>query len=71
LDNGITLSEQLSNATLVIVPQQGHETWTGGCVAQIGISFLQDPETSPDLTCIDERQERFSLPGEPLTSASE
>lgn len=73
LGNGLALAEQLSNATLVIVPQAGHETWTSSssCVAQIGISFLQNPEQAPDLSCIEGRQEHFSLPGEPLTQTTE
>jgi pimeloyl-ACP methyl ester carboxylesterase len=67
LENGISLSEQLGNGTLVIIPQQGHETWTvGSCAAQIGIGFIQNPEQAPDLSCLEQRQERFSLPDDPL-----
>ena len=65
--NGRALAEQFENATLVIVPQAGHETWgTGNCAAQIGVEFLRDPERTPDLSCLDVRRERFSLPGDSL-----
>lgn len=69
LQNGRSLSEQLSNSTLAIIPQAGHETWTSatGCVGQISAAFIRDPEQTPDLSCLEQRQERFSLPDEPLT----
>jgi pimeloyl-ACP methyl ester carboxylesterase len=67
LANGLALADQLANATLVIVPQSGHETWGGGgCIAQIGQGFISDPGGQLDLSCLEGRQERFSLPGEPL-----
>ena len=66
-ENGRALAEQLGNATLVIVPQAGHETWgSGSCVAQIGIGFLRDPQKPVDLACLQSRQHHFSLPGDPL-----
>jgi hypothetical protein len=65
--NGRTLAEQLDNATLVMIPQAGHETWTGaGCVAEIGRSFIMHPDQPPDLSCLEARRERFSMPGELL-----
>lgn len=65
LVNGLTLAEQLENATLVVVPQAGHETWTaGGCVAQMGTSFFKNPNQALDTSCLDVRQEHFALPGE-------
>jgi hypothetical protein len=68
LTNGLTLADQLENAALVIVPQAGHEIWVdGGCAAQIGSSFFQNPDQAPDLACLEQRRERFSLPGDPLT----
>lgn len=68
--NGHILAEQLDNATLVSVPQAGHETWTGaGCVAEIGRSFFMNPDQAPDLSCLEARRERFSMPGEPLKGA--
>lgn len=70
LQNGITLADQLDNATLVIVPQAGHETWgAGNCPAQIGIEFIRNPEQAPDTSCLQQRQERFSLPGESLNQS--
>jgi pimeloyl-ACP methyl ester carboxylesterase len=71
LQNGRSLSEQLSNSTLAIIPQAGHETWTSatGCVGQISAAFIRDPEQTPDLSCLQQRQERFSLPDEPLTGS--
>ncbi len=66
-ENGRALAEQLSNATLVMVPQAGHETWgIGSCAAQIGIEFIRNPGRTPDLSCLQQRQPRFSLPGDPL-----
>lgn len=69
LKNGMELEQQLSNPTLVIIPQAGHETWAsaGSCVGQIAIEFIHSPEQPPDLSCLVQRQERFSLPDEPLT----
>lgn len=65
--NGRTLAEQLANATLALVPQAGHETWgAGNCAAQIGIAFITDPAQTPDLSCLEQRREQFSLPGDPL-----
>jgi len=65
--NGRILAEQLENATLVLVPQAGHETWTGsGCVAAIGKSFFMNPDQPPDLSCLEARRARFSMPGQPL-----
>jgi pimeloyl-ACP methyl ester carboxylesterase len=66
-ENGRVLAEQLEQATLVMIPQAGHETWgAGNCAAQIGIEFIRDPQKQPDLSCLQSRQHRFSLPGEPL-----
>ena len=71
LQNGLSLADQLSNSTLAIIPQAGHETWTNatGCVGQISAAFISDPEQSPDLSCLQQRQARFSMPDEPLTSS--
>ena len=66
-ENGRVLAEQLDNATLVVVPQAGHETWgSGNCAAQIGISFLRNPEQEPDLSCLQSRYHHFSIPDESL-----
>jgi pimeloyl-ACP methyl ester carboxylesterase len=66
-DNGRALAEQLDNATLVTVPQAGHETWAGdNCAARVGISFLRDPERPLDLSCMESRRHQFSLPDDPL-----
>jgi len=66
-ENGRALVEQLDNATLVIVPQAGHETWAvDNCAARLGISFLGDPGLPLDLSCMESRRHRFSLPSEPL-----
>ena len=68
--NGLALNEQLANSTLVIMPQSGHEVWgVGTCATEIGQSFIRDPQGQLDLSCIEQRQERFSLPGEPLAAA--
>jgi pimeloyl-ACP methyl ester carboxylesterase len=69
LANGLALAEQLENATLAVIPQMGHETWaSSGCVGQIASSFIRNPDEAPDLSCLQARQERFVLPGEPLTN---
>ncbi len=66
--HGRALAEQLANATLVFIPQAGHETWgAGNCAAKIGIEFIRNPEQTPDLSCLRiTRRHRFSLPGEAL-----
>lgn len=65
--NGLVLDEQLANSTLVMVPQAGHEVWGyGSCGAQIGQDFLRDPNGDLDLSCLEQRQERFSLPDDPF-----
>lgn len=65
--NARVLAEQLANATLVVVPQKGHETWgSGNCAARIGSAFIRNPEQTLDLSCLEQRRIRFSLPGEPL-----
>ena len=67
--HGRALAEQLPNATLVMIPQAGHETWSGGnCAARIGIEFIRNPEGQPDLSCLDIRRSRFLLPGDPLNN---
>lgn len=65
--------EGLPRGTLALVPQQGHEVWTNaqGCVGRIGTAFLQDPDAAPDLSCLDTRRPRWSLPGEPLEAPAE
>jgi hypothetical protein len=37
-----------------------------GCAAKNGRSFLRDPQQTLDTSCIEEREEQFSLPGDPL-----
>ncbi len=65
--HGRSLAEQLANATLVLVPQAGHETWgASNCAARIGIEFIRDPQQVPDLSCLETRRHRFSLPGDAL-----
>jgi pimeloyl-ACP methyl ester carboxylesterase len=69
LKNGLALAEQLQNATLAVIPQIGHETWTGSnCVGQIATDFILNPDQVLDLSCLQARQERFVLPDEPLGS---
>jgi pimeloyl-ACP methyl ester carboxylesterase len=65
--HGRAVAEQLANATLAFIPQAGHETWgSGNCVARIGIEFIRDPQQAPDLSCLEIRRHRFSLPGDAL-----
>ena len=73
LGNGLALAEELDNATLVVIPQVGQETWTGSspCIGQIATNFVQHPAQTPDLSCLATRQERFVLPGEALTGQPE
>ncbi|MCA9903884.1 MAG: alpha/beta fold hydrolase [Anaerolineae bacterium] len=70
LQNGITASQELAQATLVIVPEKGHETWVAAdnCVGSIAISFLQDPSQTLDTACLASRDEHFVMPDEDLLS---
>lgn len=68
--HGRTLAEQLGSATLVMIPQAAHETWgPGNCAARIGIEFIRNPQQTPDLSCLETRRHRFSLPGVPLSDS--
>lgn len=73
LANGQALAEELSNATLVIVPEQGHEvaTISNPCEVGVVIDFITDPATEPDTGCVAERAEVFSLPDDPLPGTEE
>jgi pimeloyl-ACP methyl ester carboxylesterase len=72
LQNGLVLADQLEDATLVVVPQAGHETWmTNSCAGEMGKSFISDPGQAPDPSCLAERQERFMLPTNPMMSEAE
>ena len=67
LDNALTLADQLDNATLVVVPQAGHETMAGNnCASRVGREFLREPQQTLDTSCIEAREEQFSLPSDPL-----
>jgi pimeloyl-ACP methyl ester carboxylesterase len=63
---GQTANSELENSTFVLIPQQGHGTWTsaGSCVGQIATAFLLDPETELDLSCLEARQPQWVLPGD-------
>ena len=39
------------------------------CAAEIGIDFIRNPQAAPDLSCLEQRREQFSLPGEPLNES--
>jgi len=63
---GQTANSELENSTYVLIPQQGHGTWsqTESCVGQIAAAFVQDPEAELDLSCLDARQPQWVLPGD-------
>lgn len=71
LANGLALAGELTNATLVIVPEQGHEVLTisNPCEVAVMEAFVNDPATEPDTSCVAERAEVFSLPDEPLPTS--
>ena len=62
---GRRTARELENSTYVLVPQQGHGTWTRSddCVGQIAGAFIQNPDTALDLSCLDARRPQWALPG--------
>ena len=64
-----TLAEELSNETLIVVPEQGHETSSGICVKSLISNYLLDPAATLDTSCIDERREDFVMPDEALSGS--
>ncbi|MEE4238437.1 MAG: alpha/beta hydrolase, partial [Anderseniella sp.] len=67
---GQTAESELENSTFVLIPQQGHGTWSSAksCVSQIATAFVQDPETELDLSCLDARKPKWALPDGSATS---
>jgi pimeloyl-ACP methyl ester carboxylesterase len=63
---GQTAASELENDTYVLVPQQGHGTWTAAesCVGQIATAFIQNPDAELDLSCLDSRRPQWALPGD-------
>jgi pimeloyl-ACP methyl ester carboxylesterase len=63
---GQTANSELENSTYVLIPQQGHGTWSQAesCVGQIATAFVLDPEAELDLSCLDARQPQWVLPGD-------
>ena len=61
---GELAADELTNANLVLIPQQGHEVWSdaGSCAALIAAAFIADPQAPLDLSCLEVRQPRWSLP---------
>ncbi len=61
---GKRAARELSNSIYVLVPQQGHEVWThsGDCVGGIATAFIQDPDATIDLSCLDKRRPSWALP---------
>lgn len=61
---GELAADELANANLVLIPQQGHEVWSdaGSCAALIAAAFIADPQAPLDLSCLEVRQPRWSLP---------
>ena len=58
-------AHELGNSTYVLVPQQGHGTWTRSddCVGRIAGAFIQNPDAALDLSCLDARRPQWALPG--------
>ncbi len=63
---GQTAESELENSTFVLIPQQGHGTWSHAksCVGQIATAYVQDPDAELDLSCLDARQPQWALPGD-------
>ena len=61
---GQTANSELENSTYVLIPQQGHATWTNAesCVGQIASAYVEDPQAELDLSCLDARQPQWVLP---------
>ncbi len=61
---GEAAARTLSNGTLALVPQQGHEVWTASspCVNSIAEAFIGAPGAKPDLSCLARRRPVFVLP---------
>lgn len=61
---GELAAEELSNADLVLIPQQGHEVWTdaGSCAALMAAAFIADPQAPVDRSCLEIREPRWALP---------
>lgn len=61
---GELAANELTRAKLVLIPQQGHEVWAdaGSCAALIAAAFIADPQAPVDLSCLEVRQARWSLP---------
>ena len=61
---GRRADRELENSILVFIPQQGHGTWNHAqsCVGQIASGFVQNPEAEIDLSCIEARQPKWTLP---------
>jgi pimeloyl-ACP methyl ester carboxylesterase len=61
---GKRAARELSNSIYVLVPQQGHEVWTrsGDCVGGIATAFIQAPDATIDLSCLDKRRPSWALP---------
>ncbi len=62
---GKRAARELANSTFVLVPQQGHGTWTSddSCVGRIAAAFVADPNASVDASCLEERRPQWALPG--------
>ena len=63
---GQTANSELENSTYVLIPQQGHGTWSlaESCVGQIAAAYVKDPQAELDLSCLDARQPQWVLPGD-------
>lgn len=67
---GKRAARELANSIYVLVPQQGHEVWThsGDCVGGIATAFIQDPDATLDLSCLDTRRPSWALPDDAAIS---
>jgi pimeloyl-ACP methyl ester carboxylesterase len=56
--------ELKDGSTYVLVPQEGHGTWTSnrGCVGEIGNTFILNPEKEVNRTCLEARKPQWALP---------
>lgn len=50
--NGVLFKKQLNNGTLLILDEGGHGGGNGDCKDQVIVAFMDNPNQSPDVSCL-------------------